>query len=158
MGTHKSWKNDDGATSGKFPTSVSPRGSSTRYFRTKRSLGNNQELFLQTQEHPGLGVGQNEIQAVDLSACWPICLFLGNKKLHWKGLRGSRIGWQDGSCGGQIGTPYPAKGPGSGLRWCCVIRQRSQWPGRPRGDLPALFMEFCWKRQLWAHPNILASC
>ena len=47
-------------------------GSSTRYFRTKRSLGNNQELFLQTQEHPGLGVGQNEIQAVDLSACWPI--------------------------------------------------------------------------------------
>ena len=129
-------------------------GSSTRYFRTKRSLGNNQELFLQTQEHPGLGVGQNEIQA----ACWPIRLFLGNKKLHCKGLRGSRIGWQDGSCGGQIGTPYPTKVPGSGLHWSCVIRQRSQWPGRSLGDLTALFMDFCWKRQLWARPNTQASC
>ena len=45
MGTHKSWKNDDGATSGKFTTSVSPRVAALGILGPKEALATIKSSF-----------------------------------------------------------------------------------------------------------------
>lgn len=83
IGTHKSWKNDDGITSGKFTSSISPLVAAPGILEPKETLATIKRSFYRHKSMPVLGQGEmrNEIHPVDVSACWPTRLFHGNKKL-----------------------------------------------------------------------------
>lgn len=147
---------------GEIHSSVSPLVA-PGILEAKEILSTSKCSFYTHRSTPSDGVGQGEmrdkIHLVEVSACLPTrSLFHGNDMTAFKELQNLLEGeplWQEGRL---AETHRPTKDPEADYAVIVyIIRQCSQWPGRPLRDLPALFMGFCWKRQLWAHPNIQAS-
>lgn len=129
--THKSQKNDDGITSGKFPPSVSLLVA-LGILKLKETLATIKCSVHRQKRTPSYGEGWDEKwdSTLEVSACLPTLGLLHGNNASMKGFKEQQnpLEGQQLEQETRLAEAHsPTKDPGSGLCWCCVTRQGSQW-------------------------------